>query len=48
MKPSTLHSFLEDCRAEQTSETIGTVVDRIEAMIAASAGERAKLDGQLS
>lgn len=47
MKATTLHSFLEECRAANTSEAIGAVVDQIETMIAASTGERAKLDGQL-
>lgn len=47
MKASTLHSFLEECRAAITSDAIGAVVDQIETMIAASTGERAKLDGQL-
>jgi hypothetical protein len=47
MKATTLQSFLEECRAASTSDAIGAVVDQIETMIAASAGERAKLDGQL-
>jgi hypothetical protein len=47
MKAATLHSFLEDCRAAKTSETIGAAVDQIETMIGAVRAERSKLDGQL-
>jgi hypothetical protein len=47
MKATTLHSFLEDCRAATTSDEIGLVVDQIEQKIGTMRAERSKFDGQL-
>lgn len=46
-KATSLHSFLDECRAAKTSDEIGLVVDQIEAKIATMRVERSKFDGQL-
>jgi len=47
MKSASLQSFFEECRAAETSDAIGQVVDQIEQKIATMRAERAGMEGQL-
>ena len=47
MKATALQSFLDECRAADTSDAIGEVIDQIEQKIGTMHADRAKLDGQL-
>ena len=47
MKAPTLHGFLEECRAANTSDEIGGAVEQIEQKIGTMRAERAGIEGQL-